>query len=178
MKNLTIIFITLISLTVLSCKDNAASKISDEKAAEAKDRVLNGAENLPVMTFVSDTFEFGTINEGDEVHAVFEFQNTGKTDLIITNAKASCGCTVPDWPKNKAIKPGEKSQIKALFRSKGKRNAQNKSITLTTNTANIKEVVHVKGFVTPKPKKDKKGAKSTNKGSRKGKKQNALTAVK
>ena len=118
------------------------------KAKETNDKAKAG---LAEMTFVSKDFDFGTIDEGDVVDAVFEFENTGKSDLIITAAKASCGCTVPEWPKNKAIKPGEKSQIKAQFKSKGKRNKQNKSVTLTTNTATGKEVIYVKGFVTPDP---------------------------
>ena len=102
------------------------------------------------MTFSSKEFNFGTIDQGEKVNAVFAFTNTGESDLIITKAKASCGCTVPSWPKNRAIKPGEKGEIKAIFDSKTKRNKQNKSITLTTNTLSGKEVVYIKGFVTPK----------------------------
>ena len=153
MKKLSLI-IVLISITFYSCKDNAAKKISDATATEARNRMQNAGKDLPEMTFVSKDFDFGTIDEGDEVTATFEYENTGGSDLVITNAKASCGCTVPEWPKGKAIKPGEKGVIKALFKSRGKINAQNKSITLTTNTASLKEVLHVKGFVTPDPVKE------------------------
>ena len=153
MRKLSLI-VALVSITFYSCKDNAAKKVSDATAKEAKERMQNAGKDLPEMTFVSKDFEFGTINEGDEITASFEYENTGGSDLVITNAKASCGCTVPEWPKGKAIKPGEKGLIKALFRSRGKRNAQNKSITLTTNTASLKEILHVKGFVTPDPVKE------------------------
>jgi len=158
------VLLVLISISFYSCKKNAASKISDESAKIAKERIQNAADAMPEMTFVSREFEFGTISEGDEVQATFEFQNTGKGDLIITKAKASCGCTIPDWPRNKAIKPGEKGVIKALFKSRGKQNKQNKSITLTTNTATSPEKVFIKGFVTPKRmdvKKSKKPSRNT-----------------
>lgn len=138
-------------MSVISCKDNAAKKVDDSNLDKAKEANARAKAGLPEMTFVSKEYDFGTINEGDEIDAVFEFTNTGKSDLIITRAKASCGCTVPEWPRDKAIKPGEKSEIKAHFRSKGKRNKQNKSITLTTNTASGKEVVYLKGYVTPDP---------------------------
>jgi len=156
MRNL-VLFISLVVLfTVSSCQENAASKIKDEDAAMAKKKKEEAMHNLPVMTFENDTYEFGTVNEGDEVDATFKFKNTGKGDLIITKAKASCGCTVPQWPKNKRIKPGEEGEITAKFRTLHKRNNETKTITLTTNTAKGKEVVRLKGFVTPDPKYDRK----------------------
>jgi hypothetical protein len=149
MKKIGIIIVLILSISLFSCKDNAASKVKDENVAKANERDSKEVKGLPVMTFVSKEFNFGTINQGDKVDAVFKFKNTGESDLIITKAKASCGCTVPEWPKNKAIKPGETSEIKAVFDSKSKKNNQNKSITLTVNTLSGKEVVYVKGFVTP-----------------------------
>lgn len=155
MNKLTIVALAMLSFTFFSCKQNAADKVNDANLSKAKETSIKAKAGLAEMTFVSKEFDFGTIDEGDEIDATFEFENTGKSDLIITAAKASCGCTVPEWPKNKAIKPGEKSQIKAHFKSRGKRNKQNKSITLTTNTLSGKEVIYVKGFVTPDPTKTK-----------------------
>jgi len=152
MKKLIIFILAISSLTIFSCKENAADKVNDANLTKAKETNDKAKAGLAEMTFISKEFDFGTIDEGDEIDAIFEFENTGKTDLIITNAKASCGCTVPEWPRDQAIKPGEKSQIKAHFKSRGKRNKQNKSVTLTTNTATGKEVIYVKGFVTPDPK--------------------------
>ena len=54
----------------------------------------------PVMTFGKKEHNFGVINEGDKVETYFTFTNTGDADLIISNASGSCGCTVPDYPKD------------------------------------------------------------------------------
>ena len=70
----------------------------------------------------------------------------------ITDAQASCGCTVPVWPKG-AIKPGESSKVLAKFNTAGKPNKQSKTITLLTNTAVGREVLRIKGSVIPKAKK-------------------------
>ncbi len=160
MKKLTLIVLAIISISFISCKDNAANKVNDSNLTKSKERDSKAKAGLAEMTFESKEFDFGTIDEGDVIDAIFVFENTGKSDLIITKAKASCGCTVPEWPRNKAIKPGEKGEIKAQFRSKGKRNKQNKSVTLTVNTLSGKEVVYVKGFVTPDPNAPKRTPKA------------------
>ena len=72
--------------------------------------------------------------------------------MVITNAKASCGCTVPVWPRE-AIKPGKTGEVKVKFNTAGKPNRQQKTITLTTNTESGREVLTLKGSVTPKAKK-------------------------
>ena len=59
------------------------------------------------MNFDRDEWDFGEINQGDVVEHSFEFTNTGKDPLIISNAKGSCGCTVPEWPRA-PIPPGQK----------------------------------------------------------------------
>ena len=155
MKKISLTLLIVILITSVSCKQNAADKVKNENVTKAQERDNRKIAGLPEMTFESKEFEFGTIKQGEKVNAVFVFTNTGKSDLIITNAKASCGCTVPEWPKNQKIKPGEKGEIKAVFDSKTKTNKQNKSITLTTNTLKGKEIVYVKGFVTPDPNKAK-----------------------
>ncbi len=159
MKKIGIMLVAILSISLISCKQNAANKVKDQNLDKAKEANSRAKAGFPEMTFVSKEYDFGTINEGDEIDATFEFTNTGKSDLIITRAKASCGCTVPSWPRDKAIKPGEKSEIKAHFRSKGKRNNQKKSITLTTNTASGREVIYLKGFVTPDPNAPKRKPK-------------------
>ena len=97
-------------------------------------------------------YDFGTVNEGHIVETSYIVTNSGKTDLVITNAKASCGCTVPVWPKN-PIKPGATGEVKVKFNTSGKPNRQQKTITLTTNTESGREVLTLKGSVTPKAKK-------------------------
>src|SRR5438067_613443 len=72
--------------------------------------------NAPEFKFTVEKYNFGTIKQGESVNYDFDFSNTGKDPLIITEAHGSCGCTVPQWPKD-PIKKGEKGQIKVTFNS-------------------------------------------------------------
>jgi len=85
------------------------------------------------MAFTGDTHDFGEINEGDKVSHTFKFSNTGQEPLIINSAKGSCGCTVPEWPKE-PIPPGGEGEIMVEFNSKGKKNKQTKTVTINANT--------------------------------------------
>ena len=72
---------------------------------------------------------------------------TGKSDLIIFNASASCGCTVPEYPQNENIKPGDGGTIKVRFDTANKPGKQMKTVTLTTNTNSGKKIIRINGFV-------------------------------
>ena len=140
-----------IALSVVSCKESAASKVKKENVETAKERDVAYLK-LPVVSFDKASYDFGKINEGDVVETSFVITNIGKSDLIIKKASATCGCTIPDWPKE-AIKPGESAPMKVKFNSRGKRNKISKTITLVTNTESGKETVKITGFVNPKEKK-------------------------
>jgi tRNA A37 threonylcarbamoyladenosine biosynthesis protein TsaE len=91
--------------------------------------------------------EFGRLKEGEKREFDFEFTNTGKEDLIIEDCKGSCGCTVPEWPKE-AIKPGQSAAIKVKFDSTKKEKDQEKSVTITANTEpEITTVIKIKAYV-------------------------------
>ncbi|MFM6954742.1 MAG: DUF1573 domain-containing protein [Sphingobacteriaceae bacterium] len=79
----------------------------------------------------------------------FFFTNTGKSALIISSAAATCGCTVPEYPKE-PLAPGKTGIIHVVFNSTGKSGMQNKTITLTTNTFKGNEELHLVGNVKPK----------------------------
>lgn len=149
MKKRTIILFAIIGFAVLSCKDNAASKVNSTNIKTAKARDAKMKKGMPVIAFDKKAYEFGTINEGDKIDGSFTIYNKGKADLVITGARASCGCTVPSWPKD-AIKPGDSAKLNFVFNSRGKRGKQNKSITLRTNTENIIEIIRLTGDVLPK----------------------------
>jgi hypothetical protein len=104
--------------------------------------------NASEMTFDALEFDFGTIKQGEEVNHEFEFVNSGKEDLIITNASGSCGCTVPEHPKD-AIKRGGKGVIKVKFNSAGKMGMQDKTVTIQSNAKNNPVILHLKGKVEP-----------------------------
>lgn len=89
-------------------------------------------EGFAVMTFKSTEHNFGDILENQKVETTYEFTNTGKVDLLISNCSAMCGCTVPDWPRE-PIKPGEKGSIKVVFDSAGKSGTNNKIVTVYAN---------------------------------------------
>ncbi len=86
-----------------------------------------------VMTFNEMEHDYGDINQDTENEHVFAFTNTGKEPLVISNAVGSCGCTVPEWPKE-PIAPGESGDIKVVFKPGKKEGAQTKNVTITANT--------------------------------------------
>lgn len=151
MKKVIALSILSLSLMTVSCNENAAKKIKTENLELAKERDQEIKIGGPKLKFDKTEHDFGVINEGDIVETVFTFTNSGKSELIITSAKGSCGCTVPEWPRE-PIMPGEEGEIKVKFNSDRKPNLQQKQITLVTNTDQGKEILKVKAQVTPKPK--------------------------
>ncbi len=77
--------------------------------------------------------ELGTIEEGQKLEVIFEYKNTGSKPLVIKNVQATCGCTVPEIPKE-PVMPGKSGFIKAVFDSQGRAGENHKSITVFANT--------------------------------------------
>lgn len=98
------------------------------------------------MNFEESEFDFGSVDQGEKVTHVYKFTNTGNEPLIISNAKGSCGCTVPSWPKE-PIPVGGSGEIKVQFDSKGKKGKQSKRVTLTANTDPVQTFLTIKGEV-------------------------------
>lgn len=88
---------------------------------------------MPVMTFEKTSYEFGDVPEGMPAKYEFKFTNTGSDPLIISNVKASCGCTTPFY-SSAPIMPGEESRISVVFDTVGRPGTFYKSITITANT--------------------------------------------
>jgi|TARA_B110000263_G_scaffold178589_1_gene156250 hypothetical protein len=105
--------------------------------------------SFPEFQFQNEEHNFGEIYDGDVVSHIFTFTNTGKAPLIISKATASCGCTVPSWPKQ-PIAPGGKGQIQVQFDSSNKPGIQNKVITITSNTETKVKKLLIKAQVSPK----------------------------
>ncbi|MCK6648701.1 MAG: DUF1573 domain-containing protein [Bacteroidia bacterium] len=99
--------------------------------ATASDKPLEAGMGAQ-MTFVEESHDFGKITQGEKVSYSFVFKNTGNSDLVISNASASCGCTVPNYPKT-PVKPGQESKIDVVFDSSGKSGLVSKTVTLVTN---------------------------------------------
>ena len=129
----------------LEKKVEGMSQTNVKPVSPLTDAVVNDGPTASI-SFESEEFDFGSINQNDIVEHTYNFTNTGEVPLIIENASASCGCTVPDWPKE-PIAPGAKSQINVKFDSKGKKGIQNKQITIRANTNPNMTKVLLKGNV-------------------------------
>lgn len=148
MKNLIFSLSMVAILGMVSCKENASSKINASNVEVAAQRD-EAAKQLPVMTFEKSEHDFGTIEQGTPQETVFTFTNTGNAPLIITNATSSCGCTIPAYPKNTPIAPGESGEIVVNFNGSGL-NQVTKTITVTANTEKTSEILRIKAFVNAK----------------------------
>lgn len=102
--------------------------------------------NLTSIQLPELQHDFGTIAKNSSVTHEFKVKNIGANPLTIENVKASCGCTVPEWPKE-PIAPGAESRIKVTFNSAGKRGVQNKAITITANTDPIQTRLYIKATI-------------------------------
>lgn len=119
--------------------------VASTSAAVAQE-VENGAK----IEFEKEIHDYGTIENGANGECTFEFTNTGNAPLIISNAKGSCGCTVPQWPKE-PIAPGATAQIKVKYDTK-RAGAINKSVTISSNATNEPtKVIRISGNVKAKP---------------------------
>lgn len=134
----------------ISCGNGDASKkINKDNLEDAKNRDEEMKGSAATASFDRAVHDFGTVTEGEIVETSFQITNSGETDLIITDAQVTCGCTVPVWPK-KPIKPGETESIEVKFNTNGKPNRQKKVVTLITNTESGRELLTIEGMVTPK----------------------------
>jgi hypothetical protein len=119
-------------------------------ASVAMNTAVAQLETGAKIEFTKDTHDYGTVKYGADGTCTFEFKNTGNEPLIISTAKGSCGCTVPEWPKE-PIAPGAKGTITVKYDTK-RPGAINKSVTITSNAVNEPtKVIRIKGNVLPAP---------------------------
>ena len=154
MKKVLLSILAILTLTLVSCGGNEGKKAASAPATTAvESSAVKAVSNAPVMSFDKGIHDFGVIQEGERVETVFTFTNTGKSDLIIQDARGSCGCTVPEYPKNLPIAPGATGQIRVSFDSSNKPNLQQKTVTITANTDTGRETIRIKAMVTADPVK-------------------------
>ncbi len=147
MKYFLILFCTAASFA--SCDIKRKDKINDDSVNIDSTKKANALDNPTTVTLIDSVFDFGTISEGEKVEFSYRFKNTGSTALMIFNASASCGCTVPEKPE-KPILPGEEGFIKVVFNSSGKAGSNSKDITVNANTSPAFPVLKLTGQVKPK----------------------------
>ena len=177
LKQIKLGFLTVLTVAALSsCKNDAADTATDTAAVPAGTEAgaatptpglaaspdpnvtATAAGTEPAaptgpttaMSFAETEFNFGKVKAGEKVQHEYVFKNTGKEPLVISNAKGSCGCTVPEWPKE-PIAPGASGKIKVEFDSKGKSGQQTKQVTITANTDPVQSIIYIKGDVIADP---------------------------
>ena len=107
----------------------------------------------PVITFEKTEHDFGKINEADgRVSVVFKFKNEGMAPLVLSNVRASCGCTTPTWTKE-PIEPGKTGTITVTYNPNGRPGRFQKTVTITSNATEPTKKVYIKGEVIPKQAK-------------------------
>lgn len=117
-----------ITIFIFSCTNVKEDKTPGNKS-QSPDQTIKETTSVEIIDAV---YDFGKITEGEKVEYNYRFKNTGNKSLIIIDAEATCGCTVPEKPE-KPILPGELGFIKVAFDSKGKKGHTQKSIRITSN---------------------------------------------
>ena len=138
----------LVSLVLVSCNSSSDEKTITTDLVNSPLTANSNAEKVltPNIEMLETSYNFGEIQQGESVTHDFILKNTGEADLIISAAKGSCGCTVPQWPKTPIAK-GEEAAIKVTFNSAGRSGKQNKTVTLVTNAIPNTKVITINGNV-------------------------------
>jgi len=153
------VFLISLSVLLFSCSDIAKevgdntktpTKKEEAKPSLSSNLVMNDntaqssseKSGMPEFNFEKELHDFGELVDGEKVSYSFKFTNSGDSPLIISNAKGSCGCTVPNWSRD-PIAPGESGSIDVSFNSSGRSGKQNKAITLTANTNPSRKVINI-----------------------------------
>lgn len=106
------------------------------------------ADSTLIIKFASTVHDYGTIEQGSDGSCNFVFTNTGQTPLVLSNVRASCGCTVPTWPREPVL-PGKDGTIKVVYNT-NLIGSFNKSISVNSNAKNKEVILNIKGSVIQK----------------------------
>jgi hypothetical protein len=150
-----VIYSLVLASALFACNNEPAPKASTDivtnpLSADSNVTKAESGKGVAVIEFEKTNHDFGTITQGEQAEYSFKFRNTGTTDLLISNAQASCGCTVPEYSKE-PIKPGAQGVIKVIFNSDYRLDAFEKAVTVTANTKPLETVLIIRGFIKPKP---------------------------
>ncbi len=147
MKKL-IAFITIGSFILLNACGNRNAEAPTDLINNPNSATGRQNDNLPRMEFTTNIHDFGRVTEGEKLTYSFKFKNTGKSNLIIVSADASCGCTVPAFP-TKPIAPGAEDYITVTFNSTGKLGFNDKTVTVVSNCQPNSTLLRIKAQVDP-----------------------------
>ncbi|MFA4853427.1 MAG: DUF1573 domain-containing protein [Bacteroidales bacterium] len=150
-KNITQGLLVLAVLFTVSCKNRNNQNPDQPLSTDIvkNPNTANGntdVSGLPKFAFSEEIHDFGRVIQGEKVSFSFKFKNAGKSDLIITDAKGNCGCTIADYPKT-PIHPNEEGTIDVKFNTESRKGYQNKTITLIANTQPNTKVLTIKAQI-------------------------------
>ena len=132
-------------MATFSC-NNKRGNLSTDVVTNPNTASGESATGLPIIDFEKEIHDFGKLIQGEKATCNFRFMNKGEKDLVISQVRSSCGCTVPKFPKE-PIKPGEEGILKVTFDSAGRKGVQNKAITVVHNGQPNSTIVRVKAMV-------------------------------
>lgn len=144
--NFRIYSIFLLSIVLFSCNSDDNQGIDASSVSNSASANGNTNSSLPEIKFEEEVFDFGKITQGEVVSHDFKFKNIGNSNLIISGASGSCGCTVPKWPKEPILTNGE-GKMNVVFSSEGKKGIQEKTITIVTNCEPSTRIIRIKADV-------------------------------
>jgi hypothetical protein len=152
------VFITLLCLSIGAFAANAQEKEKTKTTTTTTTTTTTPAApaapevdpDAGVFKFEEETHDFKEVPEGPLAEYDFEFKNTGKKPIVITDAHGSCGCTVPTWPHD-PILPHKKAIIHVAYTTNGRQGPINKDVIITSNAKQNPMRLHITGTVKPKP---------------------------
>jgi len=168
LKNIqTLLLLATVAVFAVACQGgdagvrDAARENIDNGAAAVQPQTAQPAPAQPAgvdvptgpttsIAFAETTFDFGTVTEGEVVSHTYTFTNSGTETLVLSDAKGSCGCTVPSWPRE-PIAPGESKEMTVTFNSKNKKGKRNQKVTVTANTNPPQTFIYLTGEVAADP---------------------------
>ncbi len=167
-KLLSLVFVLFAGFYLSSCaSDSDSSNVKEEAAESVTSATNNATSSLNTATsgntatsataptgpttsikFDKSTHDFGTLTAGEKATYKYTFTNTGTEPLIISNVKASCGCTTPSYSKE-PVAPGETGFINVQYSASGS-GSVTKNVTITANTKPAKTMIYLKANVVKK----------------------------
>lgn len=142
-------YLFILALFIVSCKNKDTKPSPNDLSTLAK--IAADTLNYTQIKWIDSVYNFGTIEEGAQIQVQFKFKNIGTKSLYLTEVKAGCGCTTPDYTKE-AVEPGKEGWVKGVFNSQNQSREVHKYINVKTNTTNgFDHKLMFTGIVNKKP---------------------------